>query len=483
MSIRKFTLVLTAASIMFAVPTSAMAATSTGNTTSRLVSNSRSVRAGSNTPTVSQKDSRCDRVTSVPGVTERCTEIERLPLADLSAGQLSERHQDMTKVNSKPQASPVAAAAITPPSACGFSTTGAVTAVSHPNRFLACSDTYLLAVSWEVTSTPPFFEVIGTFPWEDQQWASYSATSPKWAHGMVVMGYKVGATGNLADGVTGTVSSACHLPGICSATSTTVPDPQPVHVAPGGIYQFEWTEQDRGPSSTHANAVNVLDTHLGVDWVITNAEPPEEAADTGHLAGRCDTQVRRADGCVDEAFTPILSLSLARYGAAAEEIQWAQFNLSGAWGLQGVGQPLHRLVNPLLQRKNRRVICGNFVRNGAITAALAPYKDRDTCDEFPFASTYESGAMTTDVNGNAKPHVTNGNSCAQVTAVQTGTSGRNEAADWFTTQVNSVPSDAVPCVRGHVPGKLNSGVGNSYRALISTDRLINKDAFWLTVTP
>ena len=111
-------------------------------------------------------------------------------------------------------------------------------------------------------------------------------------------------------------------------------------------------------------------------------------------------------------------LSLARYGSSAAMIQWAQFNLSGAWGLQGVGAPLHRLTDSILSSNNREVICdSSFVANPAITAALAPYNDTDSCDEYPFASSYESGAMVDGVTGAPKPYVTTGANCAQVTAV------------------------------------------------------------------
>src|ERR1019366_2149317 len=155
------------------------------------------------------------------------------------------------------------------------------------------------------------------------------------------------------------------------------------------------------------------------------------------------------------------------------------------WGLQGQGQPLHRLFNSILQGDNRTIICqdGSFTADQNITNALTPYKDNDSCDEFPFASTYESGAMVDDVNSNQKPFVTTGADCAQVTAVHTGTSGNNEAADWATTTVNGTPTLTEPCVRGHIPQALNSLVGTAYSTTITTNHLIDKDAFWLSVSP
>jgi hypothetical protein len=91
--------------------------------------------------------------------------------------------------------------------------------------------------------------------------------------------------------------------------------------------------------------------------------------------------------------------------------------------------------------------------------------------------------MQTDVNGTPKPFVTTGANCAQVTVVQTGTSGNNEAADWSAVSVSGTPTLAEPCVRGHIPLLLNGRVGTAYSTVIGDNRLIDMDAFWLLVSP
>ncbi len=507
MNLRRLILALAAAAalITLAVPASALAATQARGAssalgsasapagTARLAGAAGTARSHPFRPVFKAKQATCHHVRSAPAGTKRCTQIQRLPLKDLSTGQLAQRRRDMAKAEARAEAQAKAAAPrasaqpdIAEPSQCGFSTIEyALTAVRHPDRFTSCSDNLWVAVNWEVTSTPPFVILQGIFFWEDQQWTSYSATSSSWTHGMLAFGYIEGAGGNLSEGVSGTMYSGCFLAeGICTAVSQTEPDPQEVSIAPGGIYPFQWTETDTGLSVTAPPNVNVLDPYLGVLWQIDNTAEPTEAVDTGGLAGRCDSEATSTDGCVDEDYTPNLLLSLARYGSSAAMIQWAQFNLSGAWGLRGVGAPLHRLVDPILQENNREVICdSSFVPDAAITAALAPYSDTDSCDEYPFASTYESGAMVDGVTGAPKPYVTTGANCAQVTANQTGTSGSNEAADWATTSVLGSSSGTEPCVRGHIPSLLNSLVGSAYSALIRTQRLIDKDPFWVSVTP
>jgi hypothetical protein len=67
-------------------------------------------------------------------------------------------------------------------------------------------------------------------------------------------------------------------------------------------------------------------------------------------------------------------------------INWAQRNLQTQWGLErdrpGVARPLTRLMNPTVRDTNRNTVCDRTTfrnRGGG-----------DSCDEFPFATTYQS---------------------------------------------------------------------------------------------
>jgi hypothetical protein len=359
--------------------------------------------------------------------------------------------------------------------------------VNYPDRQTSCSDH-----TWHVTTFTegPDGEVpTGFYNFENLQWITDFADLGLWDHALTTIG--LGGGGDLQNGIEVSVSSGCDLnPQHCVAFSTPS-DPQTVIFPANQTSQsFDWLEIDTGASLTTPGQVDTLDPYLGTQFDgDVPGFSPWSVSDIGNalgngLATRCDTIITTATGCVDEQYTPTLSLSLKKYGAAADMIQWAQFNLSGAWGLKDTGAPLHRLGDTIVRDNNREIICDkSFVRDSAITAALAPYKDRDSCDEFPFAATYESGAMVDGVNGQPKSFVTTGADCAQVTAVQTDTSGTNEATDWFSTDVIGTPLNTLPCVRGHIPLKLNSGVGGAYGSLIQADRLIDKDPFWVTVTP
>ena len=433
----------------------------------------------------STSNTRCTSAES--GTIRHCVRVQQLPLTKLTPAQRTERatmiRTRLGTTNAPLHASAAApATTILPAPQCNFTPLGGgVTSfTANPDRFTSCADTY-----WLITNVVTVDDVttVSTFNFEDLQWTSYSATSSTWLHGMATIGYE-GGTNDLADGFTGLLSSNCTIAGagVCTATSLNAPDPQAVDITPGSVTYYAWAETDDGLSATTADEETILDFTLGVVWNVLSIDPPTEAIDvpfgqadgpTTGLVGRCDTMATSTDGCVNEDFTPTLSLPVTQYGASAAMIQWAQDNLSGAWGLQSSGQPLYRLANDSDARANRRVICNtrNFVNFGPFIGG--DYGDRDSCDEYPFAGTYESGAL----NG-----VTNGRQCAQVIAVEGNPGAKTEALAWNDVAVIGSFSASAACVRGHIPLKLNSGVGGAYGNLVQSQRLIDSDPFWVSVS-
>jgi hypothetical protein len=459
-----------AAVALLALPASALAQTGGAG--------SASLTARAKPPVATTSKTTCTQAT--PSSVKQCTKVQRVPLSALSSSQRTERSSILKARAAKAKAdkaTPAASAALpAAPDACVNGN------ISNPDRFDSCADA-VWTVETEQIDSDGTVTIKGTFTFEDQQWTTYSATSQSWTHGMYTIGYDTGNTGDYSAGVSAQMYSGCYLAtGICTAISLGNPDPQSVFIPAGGTQEFAWTEYDDGPSATTANSVNTLDIYLGVTWEV-DSNPATTIVDTGVLFGRCDTLATSTDGCVDEAFTPTLYPSYAQDGAAADMINFYEKNIAPWYGDQysPAPQPLHRLVNSIVQSNNREVICDKtFTPDSSITAALAPYNDTDSCDEYPFASTYESGAMVDGVDGNQKPYVTTGANCAQETAVHTGTTGP-EPADWST--ITKTSSGSYPCIRAHIPNLLNGHVGSEYSALIRTSRLIDKDAFWVQVTP
>lgn len=374
-----------------------------------------------------------------------------------------------------------------PPAQCEF---GSGQYVVNPDRFTSCTD-----VIWELftyTHIHGTTEITGSMNLEDLQWNSYDALSLSWTHGLLLTAY-AGASGTLADGASAYVKSQCdYRSNPCKVTQNLGPkDTKLVHLTPGSTLQDGWTEKDTGKAASAAGQVDVQ-KNLGIKLLGPPAPhiPPWKFTDA-YLTGRCDSVVvggtpphQSRTGCVNQDFIPTMTLPLSQYGASAAMIKWAQDNLSGHWGRRGEGQPLHRLLNTDLQNDNYKIICrdGSFTADPALTKALKPFGDKDSCDEFPFKSSYESGAMKTGWNGQPKPYVTTGADCAQVIAVQTDTKGKTEAQVWGGVKTLATPTGTEPCVRGHIPYKLNVKVGGKYSSFIGQARLVDKDPFWLSVT-
>jgi len=192
---------------------------------------------------------------------------------------------------------------------------------------------------------------------------------------------------------------------------------------------------------------------------------------------RCDNGLAlTGTGCIVPMFIPTLDISRGTYGAAAAMIAWAQKNLDGHWGLKGKN-PLRRLRNPKegTPDDNRKVICRRQWKPGPLWHA-GSVTMKDSCDEFPFAATYESGAMPPDP-------VASGAQCAQVKAEQTSDAGDDPARLWNNVVVTGTFSPHDKCVRGHIPITLNVDLGQkAYQGLINSDRLIDRDPFWVAVT-
>lgn len=96
-------------------------------------------------------------------------------------------------------------------------------------------------------------------------------------------------------------------------------------------------------------------------------------------------------------------------------------------GVAQYGHPLHRLTDQARIANNRSVACAGFVKGNS----------RDRCDEYPFASTYEGAAIA----GRGKVSV------------------------------------------GHVPLPRNTTAGSRLGAKYAVDRVLDGEAYTVTVYP
>jgi hypothetical protein len=171
---------------------------------------------------------------------------------------------------------------------------------------------------------------------------------------------------------------------------------------------------------------------------------------------RCDNQwAGRSPGCVFPASRPVLYLSEATYGAAAVNVQVGQLYVAGVQGT--TASPLTR-GDPNLSQGNRDSICDStFVPNNTVTPT-------DSCDEYPFASSQQSGGARGLTGAN----------CLE-------TRSYNVNGTWYVQFLNTDTGTQV-CERGHVPLALNTAVGSQVGALYTNNRMLLGDPYTILVT-
>jgi hypothetical protein len=191
-----------------------------------------------------------------------------------------------------------------------------------------------------------------------------------------------------------------------------------------------------GQKQTFKMEVSSPGKDLVVDTLRPQAVLTAPRHDTGTLAlgpafrPRCDSTPRITDkrygGCVYPQFTPTWEISVGdpKVAAVGWHVDWAQRNLKTPWGVRGKGHPLHRTTNQALQNANRRVAC---------RVPRPPNSEGQTCDEYPFAATHEGASKNPDYSC----HFLNGDN--------------------------------------------NSKEGSFRKAYLNSQRVLERDAFWVKV--
>jgi hypothetical protein len=218
-----------------------------------------------------------------------------------------------------------------------------------------------------------------------------------------------------ANAVEGTVTEDCSA---CSAT-------------PGGTRLLLPNTTQTYSMTLSSPGRNVVTDPQAPLLTVTAPTYDTGSVDLGNkLTVRCDNTPRMSPvatgGCVYSDVIPTYVLSTTGpYDQVAWHVAWAQANLKNHWGKQGAGPALERTMNRTLIRANRRTACPSSI----------PRPSGKSCDEYPFASTYQGASLNpTDF------------SCHMVPATQ------------------------------------NSNEGSYRRTWYNANRLFDKDKFWVDVT-
>ncbi|HEY9371188.1 NucA/NucB deoxyribonuclease domain-containing protein [Streptomyces sp.] len=178
-------------------------------------------------------------------------------------------------------------------------------------------------------------------------------------------------------------------------------------------------------------------------------EPP------GKMTIRCDKIASGTSvGCVFPSFAPTMTLPLKNRGQA--NVAWSMNYLTDHWGWEGKGRPLTREADESVVKSNRGKVCDSTFKKD-------PTVPEDSCDEFPFAATNQSGAQLG----------LTGRNCAEIRP-DMPSGGR-----YTVTYVNNTSGRR--CTIGHVPNKENGSVGGSLSTFYQNSRVLNDEKFWLAV--
>ncbi|WP_413232034.1 NucA/NucB deoxyribonuclease domain-containing protein [Micromonospora rifamycinica] len=167
------------------------------------------------------------------------------------------------------------------------------------------------------------------------------------------------------------------------------------------------TSDTPGPSTPTSPGSSRLTSDQRLRLTLESPPPtvPGVATTTPLSTVRCDNSLgigRISKGCVFPSVTPVFLLSGAESPLSpvhAAFVSSAQTSLPGHPGRVD-RVPLHRLSNTAQRDANRALSCAGFV----------PIDSADSCDEYPFAATYEGGAgaivahvpRTDNTNGGSK---------------------------------------------------------------------------------
>lgn len=330
-------------------------------------------------------------------VTTSCTTLRH---------ELSRLAHDGRKSAACTEAAPASLAArVSRPLATSLCVAGKIQRTRHA----ACAIT---AISYEVIQLPSG-DVLGTGVIVFGYAETLSSSSWKWTLTAAIE--LTEATGVVLEGTVATTDVHC--------TNSTTSAPWVRPLADDVAYSHDFAITGRGGAVTTTRQTPVIEV---INPAATDQAPPVTLSDLG--PARCDSiAVAGTRGCVfsDVAAVYYVYLTGHNEGDVAKNVQDGERTKPHHFGWYGHGKPLTRATNSKVQSKNRQAACGK-----------KRYKKPLTCDEYPFAATYQGAYY--------------------------------------------YPQDSITA---GVPGSQNSAEG-AYRVnMYRTERLLNLDPYWVVVEP
>ena len=386
-----------------------------------------------------------------PAASSTCPTV-RAQLQQYAAENIKQVLCETVTPAAAPTSAPGTKAAATPDSAASGSCNPLQWTISRGEE---CSQA--LVDFWTVIN-PETFAIVGTLTFLDSQDILLSNYSSLFTENDTYS--LIAETGN-ATGVPATVSFAANCSSPCKLAGN--PPPSVFNLAENTSKSFSYTFQD-SPGVATPDTFN-----LSYSFNIS-LPPPVFAPSLGPYTWsapqpiRCDNNTPNytAAGCVVPTYVPDLVLPQSVYGAAAVNAYVGELYLPGTPGLTAA-TPLTR-GNPATSDANRNVTCSGFT---ALPAGNIYAVVNDSCDEYPFASSQQSGGALGIAGGN----------CLEIVPTQAAN------GNW-TFKFRNMYTAVYPqvCLRGHVNSAQNSAVGTALQSMYVGNRMMIGDPYTVQVT-
>ncbi|MFF0067177.1 hypothetical protein ACFYRC_37915 [Streptomyces sp. NPDC005279] len=196
---------------------------------------------------------------------------------------------------------------------------------------------------------------------------------------------------------------------------------------------------------------------------------------------RCDTtSAGPGTGCVFVNSAPTYALNAKAYPQAAAHAWMIQTYTPTHAGSLSARKPLYYMGDESQNTRSRARICPTgWAKDNGDASALVDVSDELNCDEFAFASSYNSGGMSA-AEGGLNPAVLpgsttpTGNACIGTYAKKLGT-----AVHLFSIN-GTDPTFKEVCGRSSMSGMHNKeSMGGNFGTFMRAMRIMDKDAYWL----
>ncbi|MEU8548140.1 hypothetical protein AB0C81_14295 [Streptomyces roseoverticillatus] len=274
----------------------------------------------------------------------------------------------------------------------------------------------------------------------------------------------VGIPIDMDHGVTGVdlaVNATCS--GMCSVVAPAWSGAHVVLDASGDLVQGTITYRSTVAAKTDISHINITYTLDGAALGATGVPGYDSTVFDGPTV-RCDATIGDKNpipGCIVMGHMPNVTFSRAKYHGAAVAYEWAQKKLTGKFG--DADHPLSRYIDPLDPDadKRRALTCDRAPDAFPRGATGVP---NDSCDEYPFARSWQGGNP--------------GTQCIDITPRQVG-------GVWDISGVTvdrGTPPNA-PCIRAHVDKKDNTAAGGELGRAVQADRIVDSEWYQVIITP